>query len=51
VEEIAIMKEIRWWGVAEVEASVERIFPVDLATRMREFGCGEWEIEADSLRE
>ena len=51
VEEIAIIKEIRWWGAAEVEASVERIFPVDLATRMREFGCGEWEIEADSLRE
>ena len=35
-EEIAIMKEIRWWGVEEVEASEERIFPVDLAGRMRE---------------
>jgi 8-oxo-dGTP diphosphatase len=36
-EEIAIMREIRWWGVAEIEASAERIFPVDLAGRMREF--------------
>jgi 8-oxo-dGTP pyrophosphatase MutT (NUDIX family) len=37
-DEIEIMKEIRWWGVEEVEASAERIFPVDLAGRMREFG-------------
>lgn len=37
-EEIAIMKEIRWWTAAEVEASAERIFPVDLAARVREFG-------------
>ena len=36
-DEIAIMKEIRWWTVADVEASQERIFPVDLAGRMREF--------------
>src|SRR5580704_4477193 len=36
-EEIAIMQEIRWWGAEEVEASGERIFPVDLAGRMREF--------------
>lgn len=41
-DEIAIMKEIRWWTEAEVEAvgdaGLERIFPVDLAVRMREFG-------------
>ncbi|MDP9051357.1 MAG: NUDIX domain-containing protein [Acidobacteriota bacterium] len=41
-EEIAIMKEIRWWTQAEVEAAgnsgEERIFPVDLAGRMRQFG-------------
>jgi 8-oxo-dGTP pyrophosphatase MutT (NUDIX family) len=41
-EEVAIMKEIRWWTEAEVEAvgntGEERIFPVDLAERMREFG-------------
>ena len=36
-EEIAIMKEMRWWTAEEVEASGERIFPVDLAGRMREF--------------
>jgi hypothetical protein len=41
VEEIAIMKEIRWWSMEEIEraiASGERIFPVDLAARVREFG-------------
>ena len=41
-DEIEIMKEIRWWTEAEVEAAgntgTERIFPVDLAARMREFG-------------
>jgi len=37
-DEIAIMKEIRWWTAEEILASRERIFPVDLATRMREFG-------------
>jgi 8-oxo-dGTP diphosphatase len=39
-EEIAIMKEIRWWTPQEVEAADaagERIFPVDLAVRMRTF--------------
>jgi 8-oxo-dGTP pyrophosphatase MutT (NUDIX family) len=36
-DEIEIMKEIRWWSAEEVEASAERIFPVDLAARMREF--------------
>jgi len=43
-EEIAIMKEIRWWTVEEVEGAgntgMERIFPVDLAGRMREFAVG-----------
>ena len=37
-EEIAIMKEIRWWTAEEIEAAGaagERIFPVDLAVRMR----------------
>lgn len=36
-DEIAIMKEIRWWSAEEIEGAVERIFPVDLAGRMREF--------------
>jgi len=35
-EEIAIMKEIRWWSAEEIQSSAERIFPVDLAARMRE---------------
>jgi 8-oxo-dGTP diphosphatase len=39
-EEIAIMQEVRWWGAGEIEATVERIFPVDLAGRMRDFGAG-----------
>jgi ADP-ribose pyrophosphatase YjhB (NUDIX family) len=34
-EEIEIMKEIRWWTAAEILTSTERIFPVDLAARMR----------------
>jgi 8-oxo-dGTP diphosphatase len=39
-DEIEIMKEIRWWPAEEVEAALAggvRIFPVDLAGRMREF--------------
>jgi 8-oxo-dGTP pyrophosphatase MutT (NUDIX family) len=41
-EEIALMKEIRWWTAEEVETAgntgAERIFPVDLAVRMRAYG-------------
>lgn len=40
-DEIAIMKEIRWWTADEVEAALAsgvNVFPVDLAARMREFG-------------
>jgi|ERR1035437_978511 8-oxo-dGTP pyrophosphatase MutT (NUDIX family) len=36
-DEIELMKEIRWWGVEEIEASAERIFPVDLAGKVREW--------------
>ncbi len=35
-DEKEIMKEVRWWSAAEVEASKERIFPEGLAGRMRE---------------
>jgi ADP-ribose pyrophosphatase YjhB (NUDIX family) len=35
-DEREIMKEVRWWSAAEVEASQERIFPEGLAGRMRE---------------
>lgn len=40
-DEIAIMKEIRWWTTDEVGAALrcgENLFPVDLAARMRQFG-------------
>jgi ADP-ribose pyrophosphatase YjhB (NUDIX family) len=39
-DEKEIMKEIRWWSVAEIEASRERIFPENLAERMRELAVG-----------
>jgi 8-oxo-dGTP pyrophosphatase MutT (NUDIX family) len=38
-DEKEIMREIRWWSEAEVEASEERIFPVNLAERMRELNA------------
>ena len=42
-DEKEIMKEVRWWSEAEVEASEERIFPEVLAGRMREQrGRGAW---------
>ncbi len=37
-DEIELMKEIQWWTAEEIEAALaggERIFPVDLAARMR----------------
>ncbi len=37
-EEIAAMREIRWWAAGEIEDSGERFFPGDLAARVREFG-------------
>lgn len=40
-DEIALMREIQWWTVEEIDGAVaggERIFPVDLAMRMQEFG-------------
>lgn len=42
-DEIAIMKEIRWWTPDEVEGALEggqNIFPVDLASRMLQFAPG-----------
>ena len=38
VEEIAVMREIRWWRAEEIEASGERFFPGDLAERVRSLG-------------
>jgi 8-oxo-dGTP diphosphatase len=37
-DEKEIMKEVRWWSEVEVEVSKERIFPENLAQRMRELG-------------
>jgi 8-oxo-dGTP diphosphatase len=34
-DEREIMKEIRWWSGAEIEASRERIFPENLAERIK----------------
>ena len=41
-DEREIMRAIRWWSEAEVEASEERIFPVNLAERMRELSGQAW---------
>jgi 8-oxo-dGTP diphosphatase len=35
-EEIGMMREIRWWTSEEIEGSRERIFPAELADRVRE---------------
>ncbi len=42
-DEREIMKEIRWWSEAEVKASRERIFPEDMAKRVREQMAGRGE--------
>jgi ADP-ribose pyrophosphatase YjhB (NUDIX family) len=39
-DEREIMKEVRWWSETEVEASEQRIFPANLAERMRELAAG-----------
>ena len=43
-EEIRLMQEARWWPLAELEATAERIFPVKLAAEAkrvwREFASG-----------
>ena len=39
-DEREIMKEIRWWTEAEIEASRERIFPENLAWRIRDIAAG-----------
>jgi 8-oxo-dGTP diphosphatase len=35
-EEIGMMREMRWWTAEEIEKSRERIFPEQLADRVRE---------------
>jgi len=40
-EELAMMQEMRWWTAGEAEAALAvgvKVFPVDLGSRMREFG-------------
>ena len=41
-DEKEIMREIRWWSQAEIESSEERIFPANLAERMRELSGQAW---------
>jgi hypothetical protein len=38
-DEREIMREIRWWSEDEIVSSRERIFPENLAERMREQSC------------
>jgi ADP-ribose pyrophosphatase YjhB (NUDIX family) len=35
-EELALMQEARWWSLAEMEATTERLFPADIAALARE---------------
>jgi hypothetical protein len=35
-EELSLMQEMRWWSVAEMEATTERLFPADIAALARE---------------
>ena len=35
-DEIAIMKEIRWWSVDELEETAEKIFPASLSAWIRD---------------
>jgi 8-oxo-dGTP diphosphatase len=46
VDELEIMKEIRWWGVEEIEAAEDTIFPANLAERMRELSVSAQRNEA-----
>jgi 8-oxo-dGTP pyrophosphatase MutT (NUDIX family) len=56
-DEIAIMKEIRWWTAAEIEGAIAGgigVFPVDLPVRMRVFGgsvekdkCGDSSLRSE----
>ena len=39
-EEIAVMKEVRWWSADEIDVSRERIFPIDLGARMSQWRSG-----------
>ena len=35
IQEIKLMKEMRWWSAEEIEASKEQFYPVDLAEWVR----------------
>jgi 8-oxo-dGTP pyrophosphatase MutT (NUDIX family) len=35
-DELAIMKEIRWWTLDELNRTPEKVFPVDLVSRIRQ---------------
>jgi 8-oxo-dGTP pyrophosphatase MutT (NUDIX family) len=39
-EELALMQEARWWSVAEMEATTERLFPANIAALARRLWTG-----------
>ena len=39
-EEIALMREARWWPPEELRCSTERIFPAEIATIAERIWCG-----------
>jgi ADP-ribose pyrophosphatase YjhB (NUDIX family) len=39
-DEIALMQEARWWSLEEIEATAERLFPVDMARVIRDIRTG-----------
>ena len=43
-EELALMQEMRWWSIAELETTKERLFPADIATLAREI----WTVTGQS---
>jgi 8-oxo-dGTP pyrophosphatase MutT (NUDIX family) len=41
-DEIALMQEVRWWGLDEIEATEERLFPATLARVIRDLRAASW---------
>jgi len=43
-EELALMQEARWWSLAEMETTTERLFPANIAALAREI----WTVTVQS---
>jgi ADP-ribose pyrophosphatase YjhB (NUDIX family) len=43
-EELALMQEARWWSLAEIETTTERLFPANIAALAREI----WTVTVQS---